>query len=168
MARAETAQITKAAKIEQERALEKERDKTETVAARASSQNAPSSLTIYCRAHRTGLTISTTGPWKQATGGEVKVIYRINEEPSVEQRWIAAETGKVSPFQATSFASCAQCRIVARFSLRCTLVKARRMKVRFNLAAWILSDVRSRQRATGTSPNRSRSRPSQTHLPSFT
>jgi hypothetical protein len=32
MARAETAQITKAAKIEQERALEKERDKTETVA----------------------------------------------------------------------------------------------------------------------------------------
>jgi len=68
------------------------------VAARASSQDAPSSLTIYCRAHRTGLTISTTGPWKQATGGEVKVIYRINEEPSVEQRWIAAETGKSLTF----------------------------------------------------------------------
>ncbi len=66
--------------------------------ARASSQDAPSSLTIYCRAHRTGLTISTTGPWKQATGGEVKVIYRINEEPSVEQRWIAAETGKSLTF----------------------------------------------------------------------
>jgi len=65
--------------------------------ARASSQ-APSSLTICCRAHRTGLTISTTGPWKQATGGEVKVIYRINEEPSVEQRWIAAETGKSLTF----------------------------------------------------------------------
>jgi len=65
-------------------------------AARASSQDAPSSLAIYCRAHRTELTISTTGSW--ATGGEVKVVYRINEEPSVEQRWIAAKTGKSLTF----------------------------------------------------------------------
>ena len=68
------------------------------VAARASSQDAPSSLTIYCRAHRTGLIISTTGSWKQATDGAVKVAYRINEEPSVEQRWIAVETGKSLAF----------------------------------------------------------------------
>src|SRR6266699_285942 len=66
--------------------------------AHTSSQDALSSLTLYCRAHRTGLTISTTGPWKQATGGEVKVICRINEEPSVERRWIAAETGKSLTF----------------------------------------------------------------------
>jgi hypothetical protein len=63
--------------------------------ARASSQAAPSSLAIHCRARRrTELTISTTGSWKQATDGEVKVVYRINEEPSVEQRWRAAETGR--------------------------------------------------------------------------
>jgi len=66
--------------------------------ARASSQDAPSSLAIHCRARRTELTISTTGSWKQATDGEVKVVYRINEEPSVEQRWIAVEKGKSLAF----------------------------------------------------------------------
>jgi len=62
--------------------------------ARASSQDAPSSLAIHCRARRTELIVSTTGSWKQATDGEVKVIYRINEEPPVEQRWRPAQTGK--------------------------------------------------------------------------
>ncbi len=66
--------------------------------ARASSQDAPSSLAIHCRARRTELTISTTGSWKQATDGEVTVVYRINEEPSVEQRWRAAETGRSLAF----------------------------------------------------------------------
>jgi hypothetical protein len=66
--------------------------------ARASSQDAPSSLAIHCRARRTELTISTTGSWKQATDGEVKVVYRINVEPSVEQRWRAAETGRSLAF----------------------------------------------------------------------
>jgi cell division septation protein DedD len=62
--------------------------------ARASSQDGPSSLAIHCRAQRTELIISTTGSWKLATDGEVKVVYRINEEPPVEQRWRPAETGK--------------------------------------------------------------------------
>jgi hypothetical protein len=67
--------------------------------ARASSQDAPSSLAIHCRAQRTELTISTTGSWKQPTGGEAKVVYRINGEPPVEQRWGPAETGKILAFQ---------------------------------------------------------------------
>src|SRR5258708_39136475 len=62
--------------------------------ARASSQDAPSSFAIHCRAQRTELIISTTGSWKQATDGEVKVVYRINEEPPVEQRWRPAEAGE--------------------------------------------------------------------------
>src|SRR6266852_9694747 len=66
--------------------------------ARASSQDAPSSLAIHCRARRTELIISTTRYWKQAPDGEVKVVYRINEEPSVEQRWRAAETGRSLAF----------------------------------------------------------------------
>jgi hypothetical protein len=67
--------------------------------ARASSQDAPSSLAIHCRAQRTELIISTTGSWKQATDGEVKVVYRINQEPPVEQRWRPAETGRSLAFQ---------------------------------------------------------------------
>jgi hypothetical protein len=67
--------------------------------ARASSQDAPSSLAIHCRAQRTELIISTTGSWKQATDGEVKVVYRINQEPPVEQRWRPAQTGGSLAFQ---------------------------------------------------------------------
>lgn len=66
--------------------------------ARATSHDAPSSLAIHCRAHRTELTISTTGSWKQVSDGEVKVVYRINEEPSVEQSWRAADTGRSLAF----------------------------------------------------------------------
>ena len=62
--------------------------------ARASSQDAPSSLTIQCRAQRTELIISTKGSWKPATEGEVKVVYRNNEEPFVEQGWRPTKTGK--------------------------------------------------------------------------
>lgn len=66
--------------------------------ARASSQDGPSSLAIHCRARRTELIISTTGSWKPATDGEVKVVYRINEEPSVEQRWRAVDSGRSLAF----------------------------------------------------------------------
>jgi hypothetical protein len=70
---------------------------TALTTARATSQDAPSSIAIHCRAHRTELIISTTGSWKQAVG-EVKVAHRINEEPPVEQRWRAAEAGKSLAF----------------------------------------------------------------------
>src|ERR1700730_13606691 len=53
----------------------------------ATSQDAPSSLGIHCRAGRTELIISTTGSWKQASDAETKVAYSINEEPPVERRW---------------------------------------------------------------------------------
>ena len=66
--------------------------------ARPSSHDAPSSLAIHCRAHRTELIISTTGSWKQVPDSEVKVEFRINEEPSVEQRWRAVEKGKSLAF----------------------------------------------------------------------
>jgi hypothetical protein len=62
--------------------------------ARAASQDAPSSLAIHCRARRTELIVSTNGSWKQVPDGNVKVVHRINEEPSVEQRWRAVEAGK--------------------------------------------------------------------------
>jgi hypothetical protein len=83
--------------------------------ARASSQNAPSSLAIHCRAHRTELTISTTGSWKQATDGEVKVVYRINEEPLLNSAGEPQKQGEASPFKATSCAFCARWRMVGGF-----------------------------------------------------
>jgi hypothetical protein len=72
---------------------------TALTTARALSQDAASSLAIHCRAQRTELIISTTGSWKQATNSEVKVVYWLNQEPPVEQRWKAAETGRSFAFQ---------------------------------------------------------------------
>ena len=72
---------------------------TALTTARASLQDAPSSLAIHCRAQRTELIISTTGSWKQATDDVVKVVYRINQEPPVEQRGKTAETGRSLAFQ---------------------------------------------------------------------
>jgi hypothetical protein len=72
---------------------------TALTTARVSSQDAPSSLAVHCRAQRTELTISTTGSWKQATDDVVKVVYRINQDPPVEQRWRPAETGRSFAFQ---------------------------------------------------------------------
>jgi hypothetical protein len=66
---------------------------------RASSQDAASSLAIRCRAQHTELVIGTTGSWTQGTNGAVRVVYRINEEPPVEERWKPAETGKSLAFQ---------------------------------------------------------------------
>jgi hypothetical protein len=67
--------------------------------ARAPSRDAASSLAIHCRAGRTELVISTTGSWNQAAAGGVKVAYRINEEPSIEQPWKTAEAGRSLIFQ---------------------------------------------------------------------
>src|SRR5215212_1206899 len=72
---------------------------TAITTARTSSQDAPSSLAIQCRAQRTELIISTTGSWKHAPDGVVKVIYRINQQPPVEQHWKPAETGRSLAFE---------------------------------------------------------------------
>jgi hypothetical protein len=98
--------------------------------ARASSQDAPSSLAIHCRAHRTELTISTTGSWKQTTDGEVKVVYRINEE----QRWSAAEAGRSLAFPGDVVRCLRSMRVVAGFSFKCTPVKRPPYESTFQLA----------------------------------
>ncbi|MBR0695032.1 type VI secretion system-associated protein TagO [Bradyrhizobium lablabi] len=58
----------------------------------APSKDAPSTLGIHCRSSRTELTLSTAGSWKQ--NSDVKVVYQINTEPPVEQRWKIIEGGK--------------------------------------------------------------------------
>jgi hypothetical protein len=68
------------------------------ITARPASQDAPSTLAIRCRAHRTELIVSTNGSWKQTPDGEVKVVHRINEQPPVEQRWRPVESGKSLAF----------------------------------------------------------------------
>jgi hypothetical protein len=68
------------------------------ITAPASSQDAPAAFAIHCRAQRTELIVSTTGVWNLPKERDVKVVYRVNEEPSVEQRWKSAESGKILAF----------------------------------------------------------------------
>src|SRR5260370_7134435 len=54
---------------------------TALTTARASSQGAPSSLAIHCRARRTELIISTTGSCKQPPDAELKVVHPPPHKP---------------------------------------------------------------------------------------
>lgn len=68
------------------------------ITARPSSQDAPVAFAIHCRAQRTELIVSTAGAWNVPKQRDVKVVYRINEDPPVEQRWKSAESGKSLAF----------------------------------------------------------------------
>ncbi|MET4797467.1 hypothetical protein [Bradyrhizobium sp. LB11.1] len=66
---------------------------------RPATKEAPSSFSIRCRASRTELMISTSPSWKPPPDSDVKVVYQINDQPSVEERWRTAEGGKRLAFQ---------------------------------------------------------------------
>ncbi|WP_198029413.1 type VI secretion system-associated protein TagO [Bradyrhizobium sp. WSM3983] len=66
---------------------------------RPATKDAPSSISIRCRASRTELMIATSPSWKQPPEGEVKVVYQVNDDPSIEDRWRAAEGGRSLAFQ---------------------------------------------------------------------
>ncbi|OAF10666.1 hypothetical protein AYJ54_10375 [Bradyrhizobium centrolobii] len=66
--------------------------------ARATSKDGPSSLAIHCRANRTELMLSTTGSWSKTPATGVKVVYQIDDQPPVDQRWRVAEGGRSLAF----------------------------------------------------------------------
>lgn len=65
---------------------------------RPATKDAPSSISIRCRASRTELMIATSPSWKQPPEGEVKVVYQVNDDPSIGDRWRAAEGGRSLTF----------------------------------------------------------------------
>lgn len=66
---------------------------------RPATKDAPSSISIRCRASRTELMIATSPSWKQPPESEVKVVYQVNDNPSSEDRWRVAEGGRSLTFQ---------------------------------------------------------------------
>lgn len=66
---------------------------------RRATKDAPSSIAIRCRGSRTELTIPTSPSWKQPAETEVKVVYQVNDEPAVEERWRTTEGGRSLTFQ---------------------------------------------------------------------
>jgi hypothetical protein len=72
---------------------------TAAIAAEAIVKDAPSSFSIRCRGQRTELLVSTTGAWRPSSGGELKVAYRINDQPATEERWTAIAGGRSAVIQ---------------------------------------------------------------------
>ena len=66
---------------------------------RPATKDAPSVISIHCRAGRTSLTISAPRSWNKLGESEAKVVYKINDGPPVEQRWRAADGGRSLAFQ---------------------------------------------------------------------
>jgi hypothetical protein len=72
---------------------------TAAIAAEAVVKDAPSSLAIRCRGQRTEFLVSTTGTWRPSTAGEFRVAYRIDEQPLIEERWVAFAGGRSALFK---------------------------------------------------------------------
>lgn len=64
----------------------------------AGSMNAPSSLTIHCRAHRTELLLSAASSWTKAPASEVRVVFRVDDQAPVDQRWRVVDGGRSLAF----------------------------------------------------------------------
>jgi hypothetical protein len=65
----------------------------------SSAENAPASLAIRCRGSRSEISVSTAGSWRASAADELRVAYRINEQPIVETRWAATADGRTAVFK---------------------------------------------------------------------
>ena len=59
----------------------------------------PSSFTIRCRGGRTELAITTLGSWRASGAGELQVVYQINDQPLVNERWTTVADGRGAVFR---------------------------------------------------------------------
>ncbi|MBR0816800.1 hypothetical protein [Bradyrhizobium liaoningense] len=66
--------------------------------ARAGSKDGLSSLAIHCRANRTELLLSASSSWTNTPVTEIRVVFQINDQPPVDQRWKVAEGGRSLAF----------------------------------------------------------------------
>src|SRR5262245_5484221 len=70
-----------------------------TKVARSASGGAPSQLNLACRGRRTEISVGTAGLWKPSSGEDVMVVYRINNQPEVQERWSVTGGGRTAVFR---------------------------------------------------------------------
>jgi hypothetical protein len=61
--------------------------------------DAPSAFSIRCRGQRIELSVGTVGSWRASSTDEFRVVYRVNEQPAVEERWAASAGGRAAVFR---------------------------------------------------------------------
>jgi hypothetical protein len=66
--------------------------------ARAGAKDGPSSLAIHCRANRTEVLLSAASSWTTTPGTDMRVVFQINDQPPVDQRWRVTDGGRSLAF----------------------------------------------------------------------
>jgi len=66
--------------------------------ARAGAKDGPSSLAFYCRANRTEVLLSPASSWTKPPGTDIRVVFQINDQPPVDQRWRVVGGGRSLAF----------------------------------------------------------------------
>jgi hypothetical protein len=65
----------------------------------SSATDAPSTLTVGCRAQRTELLLRTEGAWRVSRGREVRVDYQVDDRPILKRPWTASADGKTATYK---------------------------------------------------------------------
>jgi hypothetical protein len=115
---------------------------TALLPAQAASEDAPSSLSIRCRAGRTELLLNTNGSWPAIRTDELRVAYRIDDAPAVQQRWVASPGGGTAYFRGEVIPFVLSLPTNARLSLRVTHGRGTSQEAIFHLQG--LQEVRQR------------------------
>jgi hypothetical protein len=66
---------------------------TAAISSGSAVKDAPSTLAIRCRGQRIEVLVSTSGSWRPSNNGEFRVAYQINDQPAIEERWVAVPGG---------------------------------------------------------------------------
>jgi Type VI secretion system VasI, EvfG, VC_A0118 len=69
---------------------------TAATVSRSSAKDAPTALAIRCRGRRTDLLVSTEGSWRASPANELRVEYKVNDQPAIKTRWAAAPDGRTA------------------------------------------------------------------------
>jgi hypothetical protein len=115
---------------------------TAVLPSETASEDAPSSLSIRCRAGRTELLLSTNGSWPAIRTDEVRVAYRIDDAPAVQQRWVASPVGGTAYFRGDAVPFLLSLPTNARLSLQVTHRRGTSREAVFHLQG--LAEVRQR------------------------
>ena len=113
---------------------------TAVLSSEAASEDAPSSLSIRCRAGRTELFLSTKGSWPAIKTGEVQVAYQIDAAPAVQQRWVVSQASSIAHFRGDVVTFLLSLPASARLSIRVTHGRGTSKEAVFHLQG--LEDVR--------------------------
>jgi hypothetical protein len=72
---------------------------TATISSQRIAKDAPATFIIRCRGQRTELLVGSDGSWRASRANELKVDFRINDQPAVRTQWIASADGRTALFK---------------------------------------------------------------------